>query len=95
MADYERYTALPTSRVMALTDEVLTSRAGLQRTRNSHHSATYSGGEGTVSVETHRHGALTTVTVRTNQLRTSKVDIVVRHLLNQFPYQPGDPEREY
>ena len=70
-------------------------RAGLLRTRADAHAATYSGGEGTASVHAHRHGPLTTVTVRTNQLRTSKLDIVVRHFLNQLPYQPGDPEREY
>lgn len=95
MADYERNTVLGTKQVLELAGEVLTERAGLQRTHESHHGATYGGGEGTVAIEAHRHGPMTTVTVRTNQLRTSKVDIVVRHLLNQLPYQPGDPEREY
>lgn len=95
MSDYERNTALPTSKVLEMADEVLTSRAGLQRTAHSHHGATYEGGEGTVSIEAHRHGPMTTVIARTDQLRTSKVDIVVRHFLNQLPYQPGDPPREY
>jgi hypothetical protein len=95
MSDYERNTVLPTSGALELADEILTSRAGLTRTNKSHHGATYNGAEGLVSVDAHRHGTMTTVTVRTNQLRTSKVDIVVRHLLNQLPYQPGDPEREY
>jgi hypothetical protein len=95
MSDYERNTALPTAKVMEIAEEVLTSRAGLHRTGQDHHGATYAGGEGTVSIEAHRHGPQTTVTVRTNQLRTSKVDVVVRHLLNQLAYQPGDPEREY
>jgi hypothetical protein len=95
MADYERNTVLPISRVFELAGEILTTRAALQRTRNDRHAVTYSGGEGTVSIEAHRHGIMTTVTVRTNQLRTSKLDVVVRHLLNQLPYQPGDPEREY
>jgi hypothetical protein len=95
MADYERNTVLGTARVLELAGDVLTERAGLQRTRGSHHGATYSGGEGTVSIEAHRHGPMTTVTIRTNQLRTSKVDIVVRHLMNQLPYQAGDPAREY
>src|SRR5690606_806870 len=94
MADYERNTILPTSRVFDLAEEILGERAALQRTRHDHHSATFTGGEGTAMVEAHRHGAATTVTVRTNQLRTSKLDIVVRHFLNQLPYQPGDPERE-
>jgi hypothetical protein len=95
MSDYERNTVRPISDVLRLADEVLTDRAGLQRTRADAHTATYSGGEGTASVQAHRHGPLTTVTVRTNQLRTSKLDIVVRHFLNQLAYQPGDPEREY
>ncbi|MEX2581838.1 MAG: hypothetical protein WD766_01065 [Gemmatimonadota bacterium] len=95
MADYERNTILPISRVLELAEEVMTERAGLQRTRQTGHGATYTGAEGTVALEAHRHGTMTTLTVRTNQLRTSKVDIVVRHLMNQLPYQPGDPEREY
>lgn len=95
MSDYERNTVLPTARVLEIAEEILTGRAGLQRTREDHHGATYSGAEGTVLVEAHRHGPSTTVTVRTNQLRTSKVDTVVRHMLNQLAYQPGDPAREY
>lgn len=95
MSDYERNTALPISRVIELADEILSSRAGLQRTGQDDHHATYTGAEGTVHLHVHRHGPVTTVTVRTNQLRTSKVDMVVRHLLNQLPYQPGDTPTEY
>ncbi|HUE95898.1 MAG TPA: hypothetical protein VMN39_04535 [Longimicrobiaceae bacterium] len=95
MSDYERNTVLPRKQVLEIADEILTSRAGLQQTRADHHGATYTGGEGTVAIEAHRHGQMTTVTVRTNQLRTSKADTVVRHFLNQLPYQAGDPEREY
>jgi len=95
MADYERITVLPTREVFALAEEILRERADLQPTRQDHHSATFTGAEGTVVLEAHRHGPATTVTARTNQLRTSKLDIVVRHLLNQMPYQAGDPEREY
>jgi hypothetical protein len=95
MSDYERNTALPTRRVFEIADQLLPERAGVQRTRESHHSVTYTGGEGTAAVEAHRHGPMTTVTVRTNQLRTSKLDVAVRHFLNQLPYQPNDPEREY
>lgn len=95
MSDYERNTVVPTKKVLEIADEILTTRAGLKRTRGDHHGATYQGGEGTVAIDVHRHGPMTTVTVRTNQLRTSKVDGVVRHLLNQLPYQAGDPEREY
>jgi hypothetical protein len=95
MADYERNTVLPISEVFRLADEILAARAELQPTREEHHSRTYTGGEGTVAIEAHRHGPMTTVTIRTNQLRTSKIDGVVRHLMNQMPYQPGDPERVY
>ena len=50
----------------------------------------------TVTLNAHRHGATTEVVAITNQLRTSKVDNVVRFLFNQLPYQPGDepPEPE-
>lgn len=95
MADYERNTVLPGSRVLQLAEEILTSRAGLDRKRQNDHGAVYGGGEGAVEIEAHRHGTMTTVTVRTDRLRTSKVDTVVRHFLNQLPYQPSDPEREY
>jgi hypothetical protein len=94
MADYERLTALPTQEIFRRTEDILTTRGGLSRTRESAHGVTYSGGEGTVSIDVHRHGPVASVTARTNQLRTSKIDNVVRYLLNQLPYQPGDPARE-
>jgi hypothetical protein len=90
MADYERNTALPMREVFRLADEVLASRAELKRTSEGRHSATYVGGEGTATIEAHRHGAMTTVTARTNQLRTSRLDQVVWHFLNSLPYQPGE-----
>ena len=95
MSDYERNTVLSVSEVVALAESILADRAGLTPGKRSHHDVTFSGPEGTVLLETHRHGPLTTVTARTNQLRTSKVDVVVRHLLNQMPYQPADEAREY
>ena len=91
MSDYQRYTADATREVFRKADEILTGRAGLHRTRESRHSVTYTGPEGTVVLDVHRHGMVTDVVARTNQLRTSKVDTVVRYLLNQLPYQPGDP----
>lgn len=94
MSDYERTTVLPTREVFRLADEILTTRAELSRTSESRHSATYVGGEGAVEIEAHRHGLSTLVTARTDRLRTSKVDTVIRHLLNQLPYQHGDPPRE-
>ena len=90
MSDYQRYTAIPAGEVLALADEILAERAGLHRSRESRHAVTYAGREGIVSLETHRHGPMTDVVARTNQLRTSKIDMAVRHLLNQLPYQPGD-----
>lgn len=95
MSDYERNTVFSISRVLEIADEILTARAGLQRAGDDHHGATYTGGEGTVHLQAHRHGPVTQVVVRTNQLRTSKVDTVVRHLLNQLPYQAADTPREY
>jgi hypothetical protein len=94
MSDYERSTVLPTRDVFAKAHEILTGRGELQRTEESAHRLTYTGGEGTVVLEAHRHGPATVVTVRTDRLRTSKVDGVVRYLLNQLPYQWGDPPRE-
>jgi hypothetical protein len=91
MSDYQRYTADSTREVLRKADEILTERGGLQRTRETRHSVTYSGPEGTVVLDVHRHGLVTDVVARTNQLRTSKLDSVVRYLLNQLPFQPGDP----
>lgn len=94
MSDYERSTVLSTRDVFAKAHEVFTSRAELSRAEESRHHVTYSGGEGSVTLEAHRHGLSTLVTARTNQLRTSKIDGVVRYLFNQLPYQWGDPPRE-
>ena len=94
MADYERSTVLPMREVFTLADEIFTERAELEKGEESRHGVTYSGGEGTVTLEAHRHGPSTLVTARTDRLRTSKLDIVVRHLMNQLPYQWGDPPRE-
>ena len=86
MSDYERLTALPARDIWARVDEGMTHEGG--------HGRTSSGPEGTVAVDVHRHGPTAVVTVRTDRLRTSKVDGVVRYLMNQLPYQPGDPPRE-
>jgi hypothetical protein len=93
MSDYERSTVLSTREVLRRADAVFRERAELSRTDEGHHEGTWTGGEGTVTLEVHRHGLATLVTARTDQLRTSKLDIVVRHLLNQLPYQHGDPAR--
>jgi hypothetical protein len=90
MADYQRYTYLPVREVFQQAEQILTERGGLRRTREGGHSVTYAGPEGTVTLDAHRHGATTDVVAVTNQLRTSKIDGVVRFLLNRLPYQPGD-----
>jgi hypothetical protein len=90
MSDYQRYTYLPVREVLQKADEILPARAGLKKTRDSSHGATYTGAEGTLNLEAHRHGPSTDVVISTNQLRTSKIDTVARFLLNQLPYQPGD-----
>ncbi len=94
MSDYERLTALPAREIWARVDEILTTRGELALTHEGGHGRTYSGPEGTVAVDVHRHGPTAVVTIRTDRLRTSKVDIVARYLMNQLPYQPGDPPRE-
>jgi len=90
MSDYQRFTYLPVKEVLRTAEEILDQRAGLKKGRESSHGATYSGAEGTLTLEAHRHGALTDVVIATNQLRTSKIDTVARYLLNQLPFQPGD-----
>jgi hypothetical protein len=93
MSDYERSTVLSTREVFRRADAIFRERAELTRTAEGHHDSAWAGAEGTVTVEAHRHGMSTLVTARTDQLRTSKLDIVVRYLLNQLPYQHGDPPR--
>lgn len=94
MADYERSTVFSVRQVMERADEVFRDRAELTRTGEpARHGATWTGAEGTVSLEAHRHGTATLVTIRTDRLRTSKVDGVARYLMNQLPYQWGDPPR--
>ena len=94
MSDYERLTVLPTRDVFARAEEIFTERAELARGEASRHHVTFTGGEGTVTLEAHRHGPQTVVTARTDRLRTSKIDGVVRYFMNQLPYQWGDPPRE-
>jgi hypothetical protein len=94
MSDYERSTALGIREVYARADEILAARADVHTKEESGHSRTYLGAEGTVILEAHRHGPYTVVTAHTDRLRTSKLDTAVRYLMNQLPYQPGDPPRE-
>jgi hypothetical protein len=93
MSDYERSTVLSAREVLSRADEIFRDRAELARAGEGGHEISWAGAEGTVTLDVHRHGMSTLVTARTDQLRTSKLDIVVRYLLNQLPYQHGDPPR--
>jgi len=87
---YERVTAAPTSEVLALAVELLTSRLPIQKVAEDRHSVRLSGGDGTVTVQAHRHGMETVVEAITDQLRTSRLDMDVRYFMTMLPYQPGD-----
>lgn len=76
-----------------LAAEYLRERIPLEVTEQDAHSVTLEGGDGTVTVSSHSHGMETEVTVTTDQLRTSRIDIEAQHYLNQLPYQPEDRQR--
>ena len=90
MAGYQRKTALGTTEVLEQAAEVLPGILGLSRTKDSGHSATYAGEEGTVTLTAHRHGPYTDVVAQTDQLRTSRMDYEIQRFLNRLPYEPGD-----
>ena len=90
MAGYQRKTALAPSEVLAKAEDFLPEMLGLTQSKNTKHSATYNGAEGTVTVTAHRHGPYTDVVAQTDRLRTSRMDYEVQRLLNQMPYEPGD-----
>lgn len=94
MSDYERSTALPLREVWDRAEEIFTTRIDLSLGESDRHHRVYTGEEGTLELEVHRHGPNSVVTARTDKLRTSKIDDVVRYFMNQLPYQPGDPPRE-
>lgn len=93
MAAYERLTAMDGAEAVELAASYLQDRIPLEVMERDDHSVKLRGGDGTITVSTHRHGMETTVTVRTDQLRTSRIDIEAQHYLNQLPYQPGDEQR--
>ena len=90
MAGYQRKTALSPGRVLEQADQVLPELVGVTRSKESPHSATFSGAEGTVTVSAHRHGPYTEVIADTDGLRTSRLDYEVQRFLNRLPYEPGD-----
>jgi hypothetical protein len=90
MAGYVRKTVLSPREVLNRAAEILPERIGLSRTRGSGHAATYSGGEGTVSIHAHPHSLYTEVLAETDQLRTSRMDYEIQKFLNRLPYESGD-----
>jgi len=90
MASYERTTAATVRDILQQAESVLTGRLPLKRTKGDHHSVTLSGADGTVTVSAHRHGLDTVVLARTDQLRTSRLDLDTQYFMGLLPYQPGD-----
>jgi hypothetical protein len=90
MAGYIRKTALSPAEVLERAEAFLPARLGLARTRASSHAATWTGAEGTAEIDAHSHSLYTEVTIRTDRLRTSRMDYEVQKFLNLLPYEPGD-----
>jgi hypothetical protein len=88
---YERFTAASISAVLQHAQALLTARLPLTTAKSGSHSVTLSGGDGTVTIEAHRHGLDTLVAAATDQLRTSRLDADVQYFMQSLPYQPGDP----
>ncbi len=90
MAGYARKTAISPGEVLERAEEILPERIGLSRKKASGHSATYSGEEGTVTLEAHPHYHYTEVVAKTDRLRTSRMDYEIQRFLNRLPYEPED-----
>lgn len=90
MAGYRRKTALEPTQVFERADNLLRERVGLSRSKGSTKAATYSGPEGTVTLNVHPHGPYLEVVATTDRLRTSRVDYEIQKFLNTLPYEPGD-----
>jgi hypothetical protein len=93
MASYQRLTAMGGGEAVRLAADYLRKRIPLEVVSEDHHSVTLAGGDGTVTISAHSHGMETAVTVSTDQLRTSRIDVEAQHYLNQLPYQPEDRQR--
>jgi len=85
-----RKTVLSAKEVLALAEDSLPARIGLERNQESGHGATYSGPEGRVTVHVHPHSLYNEVTAQTDQLRTSRMDYEIQKFLNRLPYEVGD-----
>jgi hypothetical protein len=93
MSSYQRLTAMDGGEAVRLAEEYLRARIPLEVASKGHHSVTLTGEDGTVTISAHSHGLETAVTVITDQLRTSRIDVEAQHYLNQLPYQPEDRQR--
>jgi hypothetical protein len=93
MASYQRLTAMGGAEAVRLAGEYLRKRIPLEVTSQDHHSITLTGGDGTATISAHSHGMETSVTVVTDQVRTSRIDVEAQNYLNQLPYQPEDRQR--
>jgi hypothetical protein len=91
MATYERTTAATVRDSLRQAEEILTGRLPLRKIGEDRHSITLSGGDGTVVIKAHRHGLDTVVQAKTDQLRTSRLDLDTQYYMGLLPYQPGDP----
>lgn len=90
MASYERTTAATIKDILQQAEAVLTARLPLKKTGGDGHSVTLSGEDGTVTIRAHRHGLDTVVEAKTDQLRTSRLDLDTQFYMGTLPYQPGD-----
>lgn len=90
MAGYQRKTAATPKEILEEAESFLPELLGLSRSKESAHSATYSGAEGTVTISAHRHGPYTVAVANTDRLRTSRLDYEIQRFLNRLPYEPGD-----
>ncbi len=93
MGSYERNTVVPAGVALRMAEEFLSARIPVEQVASDRHSVTIRGEDGTAVISAHRHGMDTVVSVRTDQVRTSRIDVEVQHYLNQLPYQPGDVPR--
>lgn len=73
-----------------LASDYMRERIPLEVVSQDDHAITLTGGDGTVTISAHRHGLDTAVTVATDRLRTSRIDIEAQNYLAQLPYQPED-----
>ena len=90
MAGYQRKTVLTPAEVLAKAEELIPDWIGLTKSKSSAHGATYTGGEGTVTLSVHRHGPYTDVIASSDRLRTSRMDYEIQKFLTELPYEPGD-----